>query len=202
MRRLLSFFVLAASAAVAVSADAQSKKFTLAPTSNVRVDGTSNIHAWHATSAELTTGIHVAMPIGPGSKVDSVSLSVPVRSLKSGKGGLDKNLYKALRADEYPTIQFVMTSYQSSPKDSAFAAVVTGMLTVNGVQKTITAQTTMTADGKGGLRAAGSATFNMTEFGVKPPSALMGTIRTGDAVTVTFDLAGAPALALAALPRE
>ncbi len=202
MRRILSVLVLATAAAAATSAGAQSKKFTLAPTSSVKVEGTSNIHAWHAASSELTTGIYVAMPIGAGSTVDSVMLSVPVRSLKSGKGGLDKNLYKALRADQNPTIVFVMKRYKSSLKDSAFAATVTGMLTVNGVQKEITAQAMMFADGQGGLKTVGSATFNMSEFGVKPPTALMGTIRTGDAVTVKFDLAGAPALAIAALPKE
>jgi hypothetical protein len=58
----------------------------------------------------------------------------------------------------------------------------------------------MTADGKGGLRATGVSTFKMTDFGVKPVTALLGTIRTGDAVTVKFDITGAPAEGIAQLP--
>ena len=134
--------------------------------------------------------------------LESVTLTLPVTSLKSGKGGLDKNLYKALNAERNPTITFVMMTYDATPKGDAFDAVITGLLTVNGVAKEVKAEATMTPDGKGGLKAVGSAAMKMTDFGVKPVTALLGTIRTGDAITVKFDLAGAAAQAVAELPRE
>lgn len=198
MRGLRSVFVLAATAA---TAGAQPTRLNLAPASSITVEGTSNIHAWHATSSTLTTSIQVVAPIAAGSIVESVTLSLPVTSLKSGKGGLDKNLYKALKAEQNPTITFVMRTYKSEAKGDAFAAVVTGLLTVNGVEKEVIAEAILTSDGTGGLKAAGSTTFNLTDFGIKPPTALLGTIRTGNAVTVKFDLT-APALAIVALPRE
>jgi polyisoprenoid-binding protein YceI len=199
MRGLLSTLIIVAAAA---SAGAQSVRFTLTPTSSVRVEGTSNVHAWHAASTELATTIQVASPISAASKVESVSLSLPVTSLKSGKGGLDKNLYKALKADQNPTITFVMKSYASAPEGDASKATITGLLTVNGVEKEITALATMTSEAGTGLRAVGSATFRMTEFGIKPVTALLGTIRTGDQVTVKFELTGTPAQAVAALPPQ
>lgn len=199
MRALLSVLVLASTATVA---GAQSAKINLAPASSITVEGTSNIHAWHATSTELTSSIQMAQPVSAGSAVESVTLSLPVTSLKSGKGGLDKNLYKALKAEQNPTITFVMKGYRASPKGEAFAAVVTGTLTVNGVEKEIVAEASMTGDAKTGIKALGSATFKMTDFGVKPVTALMGTIRTGDQVTVKFDLNGVVAQAVAALPQN
>ena len=199
MRALLSVLLLASTAATAA---AQSVKITLAPTSTVTVEGTSNVHSWHAKSAELTSTIQMALPATAGSKVESVTISLPVTSLKSGKGGLDKNLYKALKAEQHPTITFVMKTYRGEAKGEAFAAVITGTLTVNGVDKDVTADATMTGDAKVGLKAIGSTTFRMTDFGVKPVTALMGTIRTGDQVTVKFDLAGSLAEAVAALPRN
>jgi polyisoprenoid-binding protein YceI len=199
MRGLLSVLILATTAA---GVEAQSAKIDLAPASSITVEGTSNVHAWHATSTQLTTSIQIAPPIGPGSQVESVTLSVPVRSLKSGKGGLDKNLYKALKAEQNPMITFVMRTYSAEPTGNTFAAVITGTLTVNGVEKEITASATMTGDAKAGLKAVGTATFKMTDFGVKPVTALLGTIRTGDQVTVKFDLSGATAQAVAALPND
>jgi len=199
MRALLSGLILAGTAAVA---GAQSAKINLASTSSVTVEGTSNIHAWHATSSELTSSIQMALPLTAGSTVESVTLSLPVTSLKSGKGGLDKNLYKALKAEQNPTIVFVMKGYRAEAKGDAFAAEVTGVLTVNGVEKDIVAQATMSGDAKAGLTAVGSATFKMTDFGVKPVTALMGTIRTGDQVTVKFALTGNLAEAVAALPQN
>jgi len=198
MRGLLSVLMIAAAV---TTASGQSIKMALDPTSSIRVDGTSNIHAWHATSTQIIATIQVASPIAE-SKVESVTLTLPVTSLKSGKGGLDKNLYKALNAEKNPTITFVMKTYQATPKGDAYEAVITGLLTVNGVEKELKAEATMTQDGKGGLKAVGSAAMKMTDFGVKPVTALMGTIRTGDAITVKFDLAGVAAQAVAELPRE
>ena len=198
MRGLLSVLMIAAAAA---SAGAQSVKMALDPTSSIRVDGTSNIHAWHATSTELTATIQVTPPVAE-SKVESVTLSLPVTSLKSGKGGLEKNLYKALNAEKNPTITFVMKTYNATAKGDGYDAVITGILTVNGVEKEVKAEATMTTDGKGGLKAVGTSAMKMTDFGVKPVTALMGTIRTGDAITVKFDLTGVAATAIAQLPRE
>lgn len=198
MRGLLSVLIIAAAA---TSAGGQSIKMSLDPTSSIRIDGTSNIHDWHAISTQLTATIQVASPIAEP-KVESVTLSLPVTSLKSGKGGLDKNLYKALSAEKNPTITFVMKTYSATPNGGAYDAVITGLLTVNGVEKEVKAEATMTPDGKGGLRAVGSAAMKMTDFGLKPVTALMGTIRTGDAITVKFDLAGVAAQAVAELPHE
>jgi hypothetical protein len=38
------------------------------------------------------------------------------------------------------------------------------------------------------MQISGSKKLKMTEFDMVPPTALMGTIKTGDEVTVTFNL--------------
>jgi polyisoprenoid-binding protein YceI len=195
MRGLFSVLMVAAAAA---TAGAQGIKMNLDPASTIRVDGTSNIHDWHATTSQITATIQVAPPIS-ASKVESVTLTLPVTSLKSGKGGLDKNLYKALHADKNPDITFVMKTYDLADSGDA---VITGDLTVNGVTKPVRATAKMTPAGENGLKAVGSTAMKMTDFGVKPVTALMGTIRTADAITVKFDLTGAAATAIAQLPRE
>ena len=197
MRGFLTVLTLAAVA----TAGGQDVRMNLAPASTIRVEGTSNIHDWHATSSQITATIQVNPPIAE-SKVESVTLSLPVISLKSGKGGLDKNLYKALNAEKNPTITFVMKTYDATPEGDGFAAVITGLLTVNGVEKEVKAEATMTTDARGGLKAVGTSALKMTDFGVKPVTALLGTIRTADAITVKFDLAGVAAQAIAQLPRE
>jgi polyisoprenoid-binding protein YceI len=95
-----------------------------------------------------------------------------------------------------------MTSYQSELKDGAYVALVTGMLTVNGVEKEVKLDATMSGDGKVGLKATGTTKLLMTDFGVKPVTALMGTIRTGNEVTVKIDLTGVVAAAVAQLPEK
>jgi polyisoprenoid-binding protein YceI len=187
--------------AAAGTGGAHSVRMALEPGSSIRVDGKSNIHAWHATSTEITATIQVTPPIAE-STVESVTIALPVTSLKSGTDGLDKNLYKALNAEKNPTISFVMRTYNAIPTGNVHRAVITGVLTVNGVEKELRAEATMSTDGKGGLKAVGTSDLKMTDFGVKPVTALFGTIRTADAITVRFDLAGTAADAIAQLPRE
>lgn len=187
--------------ASAATLGAQNAKVNLAATSSIRVEGTSNVHAWHLATSTFTSDIELAAPVSAGSKVEAVTLSIPVTSLKSGKGGLDKNTYKALNADQYPTINFRLTSYASEAKDGVFAAKVGGMLTVSGVEKAVTLDATLSGE-PGALQAVGSTKFRMTDFGIKPVTALMGTIRTGDEVTIKFELTGAVAKGIAQLPSR
>jgi polyisoprenoid-binding protein YceI len=197
MLRTLAVLIVASAATLG----AQTAKVSLASTSTVRVDGTSNVHAWHLTTSTFTSSIDMAAPAAAGSKVEAVTLTIPVTSLKSGKGGLDKNTYKALNAEQHPNITFRMTSYAAEPKDGAFAATVGGTLTVNGVTKDVVLLATI-SDEAAALQAVGGTKFNMTDFGVKPVTALMGTIRTGNEVTIKFDLTGTAAKAIALLPAR
>lgn len=191
-------FLMVAAAAVG---DAQTARITLANTSTIRVEGTSNVHDWHLATSTFTATIEMAAPVSPASKVETVMLSIPVTSLKSGKGGLDKNTYKALNAEKHPEITFRMTSYVAEPKNGAFAARVGGTLTVNGVTKDVVLAATLTGEAMA-LQAVGATKFTMTDFGVKPVTALMGTIRTGNEVTIKFDLTGAVATSIAQLPQR
>jgi polyisoprenoid-binding protein YceI len=185
--------------ASAATLGAQSARISLAPTSSIRVEGTSNVHAWHLATSTFSSDIEMAAPADPGSKVEAVTLTIPVTSLKSGKGGLDKNTYKALNAEKHPNITFRLTSYTAEPKSGTFAAKVGGLLTVNGVEKPVTLDATISGE-PSALQAVGSTRFRMTDFGVKPVTALMGTIRTGDEVTIRFDLTGVAARSIAQLP--
>lgn len=197
MLRRLAVLILASAA----SLGAQSARIDLANTSTIRVDGTSNIHAWHLATSTFTADIEMALPVTAGSKVEAVSLTIPVTSLKSGKGGLDKNTYKALDAGRHPTITFRMTSYAAEPREGTFDAKVGGTLTVNGVTKDVTVLATISGE-PNALQAVGTTKFNMTDFGVKPVTALMGTIRTGNEVRISFDLTGAVAKNIALLPER
>ena len=185
--------------ATAATLGAQGAKVTLASASSIRVDGTSNVHAWHLATSTFTSDIEMAAPGNPGSKVEAVTLSIPVTSLKSGKGGLDKNAYKAMNAEKHPTVTFRLTSYSAEPNGGVYAAKVGGMLTVNGVEKPVTLDATLSGE-PGALQAVGTTKFRITDFGIKPVTALMGTIRTGDEVTIKFDLTGAAARNIAQLP--
>ncbi|UAB84844.1 YceI family protein [Zunongwangia sp. SCSIO 43204] len=139
----------------------------------ILVEGTSNIHDWEMTSEKAVANVETN-----SGNVSKISVEIPVKSLESGKGGMDKNAYKALNEDDYPTVKFSSTEVSASK--------ITGKLTINGKTKTV-AIPVSTKKASQGVEISGKHTINMTDFGIEPPTALMGTIKTGEEVTINFN---------------
>ena len=74
---------------------------------------------------------------------------------------------------------------------SAFAVRATGRLTLAGQTRTVTATLQGSARPDGKLRFTGQLPVTMSDYGIKPPTAMMGTLKTGDAVVVHLDLMAA-----------
>ena len=172
----------------------------LTPQSKLWLVGDSSLHAYSSTSKKIDATIEFK-PTESG-KTASQSLyeqikngdmrvldvSIPVKELKSGEKGLDKNMSKALKAEENPLIQFHMSSYKtaaSSATPSGFLIMATGQLSIAGVEKTVEIDATATNE-NGGARIQGTKDLLMTDYGVKPPTLFV--IRTRDRVVIHFDL--------------
>ncbi|HNA42827.1 MAG TPA: YceI family protein [Saprospiraceae bacterium] len=64
----------------------------------------------------------------------------------------------------------------------------TGNLTIAGTTKPVTLTATVAAKDGGILHCTGSKTFKMSEYQVEPPTFMFGTVKTGDEITVTFNV--------------
>jgi len=186
-----------------VSLRAQTVRFQVA-SGTVTVLGTSNIHDWKCSTSALNPSITVPTSGGAelGKSVTSISLSIPVKSLDCGNGQMNSNLAKALHADDHPTIAFQLLSYVGSASPTGeYHSTVTGSLTINGVTRSVTMSGTARPDGKGSLRAEGATSFSTMDFGVEPVKALLGTIKTGERVTIRATISGSAPVAVATAPQ-
>ena len=112
-----------------------------------------------------------------------------VHSIKSHEGsGMNNNTYKALKADANPTIIFILRSPLKSIKANSTGNTVSmeGSLTIAGVTNPITMKVKLVMDSQSKLTIEGSQTIKMADYAVTPPTALFGTIRTGDSITLNF----------------
>lgn len=152
------------------------------------IKGTSTLHDWDMTSSKGQTTASFIIEGNQVKKINTLTFIVPAESLKSDKSGLDKNAYKALETDRHKNITFTMTSGTIAATGSnTFQVRATGNLTIAGTTK----QTTIAATGQfnpsdKSIAVNGSTKFNMTGYDVKPPTVMMGTIKTGDEITVTY----------------
>lgn len=147
------------------------------------IDGTSSLHDWTETVEEMSGSMNVELEGNTISKVKMLTMTIPVSSIKSGKSGMDKNTYNALNFVDYPNIKFALKSYAKAEN----SLTLTGNLTISGTTKLVKIKS-MYEVKSNSLEVEGKHTFKMTDFGVKPPTAMMGTIKTGDEITIRFNL--------------
>ncbi|HEY2377229.1 MAG TPA: YceI family protein [Gemmatimonadaceae bacterium] len=208
-RSLTSLALTAALLTIAGSAQAQSVRLAVGPDSKLWVEGGSNLHGWSCKASSLDAAIEVDEAFLRSTSVTptllkKVTVKVPVRNLKCGHGGMDNNLYKALKADGSAEISYILATFdvvQGATSDS-FTVKTVGALTVAGTEKTVDMEVTAARLPDGGVKAEGELPLLMTDFGVKPPTALLGTLRTDNKITVKFSLLIGPQTLSAALAGE
>ena len=154
-------------------------------TSFLEVHGTSSLHDWHVDAEEQSGKIVITNT--ENLEIKSLSFSVKAESLKSGKSSMDNNTYKALNTDDYKTIDFKLNSVKQveKVKENSFKVSVLGNMTISGVTKTITLELTIKLDGTKVL-IEGEKSILMTDYGIDPPKALLGTIKTGNKINIIF----------------
>ena len=199
--RYLTSLALTALFTIAGSASAQSVRLAVAPDSKLWVEGGSNLHGWSCKASSIDAMIDVDeafLKSASPTQLKKVQVKVPVRNLKCGHGGMDGNLYKALKADESPDISYTLGSFDVVPAGDAFTVKSVGTLKIAGTEKTVNMDVSATKLADGSIRADGEVPLLMTDFGVKPPTAMFGTLRTDNKVTVKFSLLVGPQVLTAA----
>ena len=152
----------------------------------IKINGTSSVHEWESTTDQISADLVLA---SGGKQIQSLVVKVPVKSIKSGKGLMDSKTYDAFESDKNPLITFQMTdvsSFKLNGKD--VEAIVNGNITMAGVTKKIAIKSTGKILADGSFQFKGAVPLKMSEFKMKSPTAMMGMLKTGDAVTINFDV--------------
>ena len=160
---------------------------------DLSLEGTSNVHDWSCEVKEITgKGAFVdAILKGekiPDNPIKDVHLTIPVKSIKSGKSKMDDIMYDALKAEEHPTIHYNLVSASVVREEgNEFTLHTKGKLTVAGVTRQIEHQVQGKKIDGHSVKFTGIKTLQMSSFNVEPPKALFGAIRSGNAVDVQFN---------------
>ncbi|MEJ2004990.1 MAG: YceI family protein [Cyclobacteriaceae bacterium] len=157
-----------------------------ANSSKLSIDGTSTLHDWTITAE----GMNGSASLDMGSGLEGISnleFAVIVDELNSGKGAMDKNTYEALKESKYPNISYELTKVNSinDMGGNKYKLSTTGNLSIAGTKKAINMDVTATVSGST-VKFEGSYPMKMTDFNIEPPTAMFGTIKTGDEITIKY----------------
>ena len=173
--------------------------YRLEPSSRLWLEGTATIGDFTCSTARME-GMAVLQEIHV-EKYDSlysvsvhneVRVSMCVRSFDCGNHAMNEDMYEAMKSDSFPTIEFELIdatlASDTGSADSVRDINTIGKLTIAGITKTVPMSIAIRQSSPERFIITGSKALSMTDFGITPPTALWGIIKTNDRLTVNFQL--------------
>jgi len=169
--------------AFAMHANAQ-KNYSLDAKTNFSVAGTSTLHDWTMKSESKSGTANLTVTGSKLTEITSINITLPAETVKSEKTKMDKIAYETLKTDKNKNIKYVL---KSAEKVNETTWNLTGTYTIAGVSKEYKTQV-KTSVVNGIVNIQGSNKITFKEFGMKSPTAMLGTIKTGENLTIKFNL--------------
>lgn len=188
MKKGLSFWLSLALLLSAVGARAQAN-FNLR-NSKITIAGTSSLHDWESDVTIVRASGAIVVESNVLKSINSLYVEIPVTGIKSSKGSImDDKTHTALKHKKFPNITYQLTTVNGfSRSGNTYEIKASGNLTIAGSTKPVDMTVKGTVGSDGSIRFEGSKPLKMTDFGIAPPTALLGTLKTGDDITISFSV--------------
>jgi polyisoprenoid-binding protein YceI len=197
---LMASALLSLTAPLASAQSNSAVRLQLEPGSEITLEGTSTLHAFHCKTNKLNAYVDV----DPGYATDltkvarpivSVQVNIVVKTLTCGNTTMDNNMYATLKADENQIIKYRLSGYDIvDGSATGFAANTKGTLTIAGKEKAIDFRVSASRLAEGKATAEGEESLLLTDFGIDPPSFMFGRLKVGNEIKVKFNLKAGPTM--------
>lgn len=173
---------------------AASPILSLKPESQLWLEGTSTVRSYRCAATEILGEVQtepdqaVSSLDGLKGIVREAGITIPVEMLDCDNGTMNGHMKKALQADKHETISYRLDGFEITAAGEEGEVELTGRLTIAGQELPISFPAAIALTADGAIRLHGQVELDMTEFGVKPPRLMLGTLKVHDDVTVHFDV--------------
>lgn len=158
-------------------------------TAELKVSGTSNVHDWEMKTQSGAVSGQFVFKDGVLQELKSLDFDLLVHNLKSKDKQMDSRAYKTLKADQFNKFTYRLTSAEvTSQQKDQYLIKAEGKLTISGVTVTIPMNVRCTVNPDGSIQIVGTRKMKMTDFKISPPSFMLGALKTGDDLTIDFNL--------------
>ncbi len=119
-------------------------------------------------------------------------MRVPVNTLRCGNGRMERDMYRALRSEAYPAIEFrfqeLIGGVNHDIDAGRYHAKIAGVLSLAGQSRRIAVDVVPQRVDRQRFRLRATLPLRMTDFRITPPTALFGAVKAKDELMVQFDL--------------
>lgn len=160
----------------------------------MKIDGSANVRDWDADVERINATVEMKkfdtsdLSSLTADHFKKLELEIPVDNIESDSRRLTRNLHDYLNKDQHPTITFRLNGVESVELDGNNARInAKGVLSVAGQEKTIDMNVNAKINGNK-VTFEGVQDLLMTDFGIDPPTAVMGTVRARDEIQIIYSL--------------
>jgi polyisoprenoid-binding protein YceI len=147
------------------------------------------LHEWESKLVKLEWKGTAAIDANKVLTLQNIEVKIPVTSIQSEHGKImDGKTYEAFNSEKNPNIIFKMVRFSQKVSGNDILVTVEGDLTMNGTTNAIKLPITGKLVAGGDIQFTGTVSLKMTDYKMKPPTAMMGTIKVGDDVTLKYTL--------------
>lgn len=190
MKHLHTFLLSVAAIILSTTSNCQSQNNYILKSSTSTVKGTSSLHEWESEITGVDFKGTLITDANSVKEIKSGELKILVKGIKSTKGKImDNKTYEAFDYEKNPYVTF---KYISAKAGATGNWEINGTLSMAGNSRPLVLTATTKVLPNGEIRITASKKLKMTEFNMKPPTAVMGTIKVGDEVTLVFDITLVP----------
>ncbi len=172
--------------------------YRITDNSSLVLEGKTNVNAFrcHCTEKFFRQDYQAVLSTFPpeGLGFRNTGLALPVASLDCGNKLMNRDLQKALHADRHPFIHIYLRQVKtdkchrlSAGNDWMRLKVLT-CISINGKDKEYWLDVNAVRHSPTRFRFVSSKRIDMTDFGIAPPTAMMGMVRVENDIIIRMDL--------------
>lgn len=156
---------------------------------SIQIKGTSNVHDWTMKAEKMEGFATVDWGQKGLNDFNKVNITVQAKTLESGKRIMNNKSHDALKVDQHPSITFELISVSDlQPNGKTFSGKATGKMKIAGQSSIMTVPFQGKILDENTFRVEGNFPLKMKEFGIKPPKAMLGALKTGNQVTLSYQM--------------
>ncbi|GAB5408578.1 MAG: hypothetical protein BalsKO_09430 [Balneolaceae bacterium] len=155
--------------------------------SKLRINGTSNVNDFECIYSDRisTDTLHQQISYGDSLFIAGESIRLLASSFDCGKRAINRDMQKTLKADEFPFLEIGLKSIEIADE---VPFVATLSVTIAGKNRLNQIHIDSFSGTDTGISFSGKGAILLTDYGLKPPTALFGLVKVDDQIEIIFDL--------------